>query len=87
MGDLTTLAQVAAACRMDAEAVTERLATDSDATAVREEIDQAVRLGVSGVPFFIFGSKFAVPGAQDSDVLIAAIDEALRDSTPSVRSA
>jgi predicted DsbA family dithiol-disulfide isomerase len=43
---------------------------------VRAEIAQAQQLGVTGVPFFIFAQRFAVPGAQGADVLTAAIDRA-----------
>ena len=53
-----------------------RLATDEDVAAVRAEIEAAVRIGVSGVPFFIFAQSFAVSGAQGAEVLAIAIDRA-----------
>jgi predicted DsbA family dithiol-disulfide isomerase len=39
------------------------------------EIEAAQKIGVTGVPFFIFDQQYAVSGAQTPDVLI----EALRD--------
>ena len=52
------------------------LATDEDKDRVHAEVAQAVRIGVSGVPFFIFANAFAVSGAQAADVLASAIDKA-----------
>jgi predicted DsbA family dithiol-disulfide isomerase len=43
---------------------------------VRAEIDEAQSLGVTGVPFFIFASRFAVSGAQSPEVLARAIKSA-----------
>ena len=61
---------------MDAEAVERRVAGDGDGEAVRAEIDEAQSLGVTGVPFFIFASRFAVSGAQSAEVLARAIKSA-----------
>jgi len=47
-----------------------------DVESVQAEIAQAQAIGVSGVPFFIFASRFGVPGAQDTDVLAKAIAQA-----------
>jgi predicted DsbA family dithiol-disulfide isomerase len=44
-------------------------------------MDRRVReLGVTGVPFFIFGGKLAVSGAQPPDVLAQAMAEAVREA-------
>ena len=61
---------------MDAELVAKRLAGGDDVEAVQAEIAQAQAIGVTGVPFFIFASRFGVPGAQDTDVLAKAIAQA-----------
>ena len=44
--------------------------------AVRNEIAQAQTIGVTGVPFFIFGGRLGVPGAQDVAVLRRAMAQA-----------
>ena len=49
------------------------LASGEGAEAVRQEIGEAQRVGVQGVPFFIFASKYAVSGAQPADQLARAI--------------
>ena len=61
---------------MDGEVVEKLFAEGADEEEVRGEIAEAQRLGVTGVPFFIFAQRFGVPGAQNSDVLAKAIDQA-----------
>ena len=76
IGDRSVLAEIAGECGMDAEVVERRFAGDGDGEAVRAEIDEAQSLGVTGVPFFIFASRFAVSGAQSAEVLARAIKSA-----------
>jgi len=76
IGDRSVLAEIAGECGMDAEAVEQKFAGDGDGEAVRAEIDEAQSLGVTGVPFFIFASRFAVSGAQSPEVLARAIKSA-----------
>ena len=40
------------------------------------EIAEAQALGVTGVPFFIFAGRLAVPGAQDPEMLRRAMAQA-----------
>jgi predicted DsbA family dithiol-disulfide isomerase len=61
---------------MDREIVEKLFADGADEEEVRAEIAEAQRLGVTGVPFFIFAQRFGVPGAQSADVLTTAIDRA-----------
>lgn len=76
IGDRRVLVDVARECGLDAERVEKRLADGDDVDSVQAEIAQAQAVGVSGVPFFIFASRFGVPGAQDADVLVKAIAQA-----------
>jgi predicted DsbA family dithiol-disulfide isomerase len=76
IGDRALLIETASECGMD-RAIVEKLFDDgADEKEVRAEIAEAQRLGVTGVPFFIFAQRFGVPGAQGADVLAAAIDQA-----------
>ncbi|OYV32597.1 MAG: disulfide bond formation protein DsbA [Rhodospirillales bacterium 20-64-7] len=77
IGERTLLAEIAGAHGLDPDLVRVLLQDGSDEASVREEIATAVRMGVSGVPFFLFGGRFGVPGAQAVEVLTAAIDKAL----------
>jgi predicted DsbA family dithiol-disulfide isomerase len=76
IGDRKLLIAVARECGMDAEFVEKRYADGDDVDLVQAEIAQAQAIGVTGVPFFIFASRFGVPGAQDADVLAKAIAQA-----------
>lgn len=76
IGDRKLLAEVARAAGMDAQSVEKRLAEGTDEREVQQEIAQAQSLGVTGVPFFIFASRFGVPGAQSAEVLTSALERA-----------
>ena len=80
IGDHAVLVDVAGASGMDRDIVARLLASDADIAAVREEIASAQRLGVTGVPFFIIGGRYAVAGAQSSEVLASAMRSALKPS-------
>ena len=49
---------------------------DAFAAAVRADIEEAGRLGIGGVPFFVFDRRFAVSGAQDTETYRRALAEA-----------
>ena len=70
------LVEVAGECGLEANLVEKRLADGADADLVRQEIERAQAMGVSGVPFFIFGGRLGVPGAQEASVLRQAIAQA-----------
>lgn len=76
IGDRAVLVDAASEAGMEADVVERLLAGDADKDAVREEIASAQRLGVTGVPFFIFAGRFGMPGAQPPDVLAYAIGKA-----------
>ena len=73
IGDRAELARIAGENGMDEATVATLLATDADKDAVQAEIDQAQRMGVTGVPCFLIEGKYAVMGAQDTEVLADAI--------------
>lgn len=73
IGDHAVLVEAAREAGMDAPMVEAMLATDADREAVANEAATASRMGISGVPCFLFEGKYAVMGAQDSDTLADAI--------------
>lgn len=78
-GDLTdtaVLAEAAAEAGMEHELVVRLLAGDADTGEVRDEIEAAQRMGVTGVPTFIVAGRYAVVGAQPAEVLSGAIAKA-----------
>jgi predicted DsbA family dithiol-disulfide isomerase len=79
IGDRPVLIEIAGECGLDASQVEKLLAGDADIDLVRQEIEQAQAMGVSGVPFFIFGGRVGVPGAQEPSVLRQAIAQARQE--------
>lgn len=73
IGDHAVLVEAARQAGMDAPVVDAMLTTDADRDAVATEAGTASRMGVTGVPCFLFEGKYAVMGAQDSDTLADAI--------------
>lgn len=80
VGDAAVLAEVGAAAGLAAAEVREMLAGDAYADAVGAAQELADRSGITGVPFVVFGGKFAVSGAQPLEVFRTAIDRALGDT-------
>ncbi|MBV8440738.1 MAG: DsbA family oxidoreductase [Hyphomicrobiales bacterium] len=76
IGDRAVLIDIARESGLDAGLVEKLLGEDVDKDAVRREIAEAQAIGVTGVPFFIFASRLAVPGAQNVDVLRRAMAQA-----------
>jgi predicted DsbA family dithiol-disulfide isomerase len=76
LSDPQVLAEAAAACGLDGDAIRARLATDADVVAVEQEANSAKEAGIDGVPCFIFGNVLAVSGAQAPDHIAGAIRRA-----------
>jgi predicted DsbA family dithiol-disulfide isomerase len=55
------------------------LASDRFADEVRGDIDDALQIGINGVPFFVLDNKYAVSGAQDTSVFVEALTRALNE--------
>ncbi len=82
--DLTereVLVQAAREAGLDPEEVRRDLASERDVAEVEAEAARANQAGINGVPFFIFGNKLGVSGAQSPEVLAEAIDKA-REAAP-----
>lgn len=78
IGDIATLAEIAAACGDIKKDVADYLASTEGEKAVRSLADKVTAVGVSGVPFFIIQRRLSVSGAQSGEVLAAAIVEAMQ---------
>jgi predicted DsbA family dithiol-disulfide isomerase len=74
-----SLSDIAAGAGLDRTATHAYLSSEQGADNVRQEDARARQLGISGVPFFVFGGKYAVSGAQDADVLLQAYQQAARE--------
>ena len=83
IGDLDTLADIAAANGERREVVREWLAGRGEVDKVKRMAEGVRRQGIEGVPFFILNRKMAVSGAQSAAVLGAAILQSLETGKPS----
>jgi predicted DsbA family dithiol-disulfide isomerase len=80
IADHEALARVAVAAGLDEREVREVLAGDDYADEVRADQREAMELGVTGVPFFVFNRRYAVAGAQPADLILRVLDRAWADS-------
>ena len=74
IGDRAVLEEAARACGLGD--ISARLDGEDGADEVREEIAQAQRMGVEGVPFFIFAEKYALSGAQPVEIFEQVLAQA-----------
>jgi predicted DsbA family dithiol-disulfide isomerase len=56
--------------------ITETLNSNLYTNEVNEDIYHAQQIGVRGVPFFVFGNKYAISGAQEPETFLGAIKKA-----------
>ncbi len=73
VGEKEVLHTAARDCGLKSDSVAELLAGDAGRAEVQEEISQASRMGVTGVPTFVVGGRYAVFGAQDPRYIAGAI--------------
>jgi predicted DsbA family dithiol-disulfide isomerase len=78
IGDIEVLARAAEAAGLKASEARAYLAGEEGAEETRAEAWEAKRLGITGVPCFIFDGKYAVSGAQEPEVFSQVFDLALQ---------
>ncbi len=75
IGDHATLTDLAAEVGLDHEAVAAMLASNEMAEAVHADEQAAKEYGITAVPFFLINKKYALTGAQPTEVFIEAIQK------------
>jgi predicted DsbA family dithiol-disulfide isomerase len=80
--DTAVLADIAAPHGFDADEVARLTADERELAATREEARAAAAAGIDGVPFFVFGERLALAGAQPESVLRSAIEQAATADCP-----
>jgi predicted DsbA family dithiol-disulfide isomerase len=73
VGDAAVLADIASVCGLNRDKIAARLASEEDREAVRDEIESAQRIGVTGVPTFILAGRYGLVGAQPASELVSAL--------------
>lgn len=75
LGDHGVLVRAAAEAGLERSAVARLLDGDADREFVREEAQATATMGVTGVPTFILGGRYAISGAQPAAVWTKLIEE------------
>ncbi|MDH5285647.1 MAG: DsbA family oxidoreductase [Betaproteobacteria bacterium] len=77
VGDRDVLVELAAASGYDAQAARAWLDAGTGTAEIAEAEERVRRLGITGVPFFIFAGRVGLSGAHPPESMVAAIRQAL----------
>jgi predicted DsbA family dithiol-disulfide isomerase len=70
-----TLEEIGIKAGLPIDEIIELITTNNYIKEVREDQQEAQTLGVTGVPFFVFDNKYAVSGAQATDVFLRTLEK------------
>jgi len=82
IGDVEALVRIGDSVGLDTDEVRATLADGTFAQAVQDDIAQARRYGISGVPFFVVDEKYGVSGAQPTELFTQVLDQAWGEANP-----
>ena len=77
--DIETLMQISLKIGLDAKEVKNILSGNGFGEEVRKDESLAHSLGIRSVPFFIFNNKYAISGAQSSEVFLQALNKSWKE--------
>ncbi|KAA9333459.1 DsbA family oxidoreductase [Hymenobacter busanensis] len=80
--DVPTLQRLGTELGLPAEGVTRVLTSDEFAQDVRHDEYQARQIGVRGVPYFVFADKYAVSGAQPTELFQEVLEKVWDEFNP-----
>ena len=76
IGSVPVLGQLAGRAGLDAAAVESFLHSEEGITEVKAEEAAGHRLGIRGVPYFVFNGSISISGAQPPDIFMSAFQQA-----------
>ena len=79
VGKLETLADIAAEAGLDPADALRSLEQGEFADAVEADVQQAVALGIQGVPFYVIDGMYGISGAQPAEVFAQALEQAFAE--------
>ncbi|MFD0713806.1 DsbA family oxidoreductase [Paenibacillus sp. GCM10027626] len=82
IGHQDTLADLAAEIGLDRDEALRVLTSSDYANEVRADEEEARRIGVKGVPSFVINRKYAISGAQPSEVFLEGLQKAWEEDHP-----
>jgi len=80
IGDIVVLGEIAEACGLDSRAAEWFLSGEEEVEAVHADNLRAHRLGINGVPCFVFAGQHAIAGAQEPEVIERMLDVAVAEA-------
>lgn len=80
--DKATLVELGNSIGLNSAEVESVLNSNLYTDEVNNDIEEAQQVGVKGVPFFVIDRKFAVSGAQPSEVFLNALNKAWTEQKP-----
>ncbi|MEM9811608.1 MAG: DsbA family oxidoreductase [Pseudomonadota bacterium] len=75
ISDPSVLTDAAVTTGLEGPVVAKLLSGEADIAETRAEDAEARQMGVTGVPTFILGRRYALPGAQETELWLRAFDE------------
>ncbi|MDT8859665.1 DsbA family oxidoreductase [Alkalihalobacillus sp. MEB130] len=75
IGDHETLANLGEEVGLDRELVASLLATNEFSDIVRQDEQEATQYGIRSIPFFLINKKYAITGAQSTEILIQSLQQ------------
>ena len=79
LGEADAIVRLAKEVGLEEGAVRSILASQDYQEAFHADIQQAQMIGVQGVPFFVLGNKYAVSGAQPTELFKQALTQAWQE--------
>jgi len=79
IGDVKTLSEIGRNIGLSSDSIHSFLNTSKYKEEIEKDIYEAVQIGVRGVPFFVFNRKYALSGAQESNVFLQALNQAFTE--------
>lgn len=73
--DDEVLEELGTALGLDKNEIKQTLASNKFADDVKQDINQAQQLGITGVPFFVMNNKYGVSGAQAVPVFLQTLEK------------
>jgi predicted DsbA family dithiol-disulfide isomerase len=80
IGRPDVLQRIAVEAGLDPTEVADVLAGEQFADEVRADEQRARLLGINGVPFFAIDGRYGISGAQSSDLILSALEQAWSES-------
>jgi len=80
ISDHAVLLDIAVQAGMDSDIISGLLSQDADIDLIRKEDETARRIGIQGVPSYVIANKYLLVGAQETELMLRALDTAYAET-------